>query len=96
MKLTFRVNGSETLIVQKNDIIYTKEEIDKEKDNKRNVSVFLKTGLWVYFSISIGEMKNAFTYLVYDNENYVLNPDWVKLKDKEGNLLKILKKGDFE
>lgn len=91
MKLTFRVNPSESLIIQKSDILYTNEQVDRINDSKRIVSVFTKFNYWIHFSIHISEMKNAFTYLTHDEQAYVLKPYWLKLVDGDGSLIKSIR-----
>ena len=91
MKIVLRVNESETVNIQKKRIAYTKEIVDSGNDNRRNISVLTDYGYWFHLSLLVSDMQNAFTYLTYDDKPYVLTPDWVKITDKAGNLLKIIK-----
>jgi hypothetical protein len=91
MKLTFRVNESESVIIQKNDIVYIQEAVEEGNESKRLISVLTKTGFKFHIYISIHEMKNAFTFLVYDEESYLLHPEWIRIANHKGKTVEYIK-----
>jgi len=92
MKLTFRVNASETVIIQKIDIIYVKELVDAKNDDIRLITIITSCGHQFFFECSISDLQIPFTYMCYDNESYVIRPKWMEVVDNKDRLLKIKKK----
>jgi hypothetical protein len=90
MKITLRINASETIRFQKNDIIYINEVVDRINPDNRIISLLTKEGIWFNFGMKIYNMGNAFTYLMHDEFPYILQPDWASISDKDKKLIKFI------